>query len=234
MLKWQSNCAVNNFWLSDNSFMIKYLCSSIVRHKLLDIRTLMKIQDFCKDFDEKLWNKTIDIILSNNDELKNNYLTLSPGDFISWPVLIDNGEIVCFSGLQQNKERWGDKFARVNSRFFINPKYRHNWPGRMENLERFLNTRYLLPMQISTAKELGFQGVFMSREGDHKKVFELYVDLAYRNTGYYFEVLKDRYNVCGCLQPIPESCKQWIAVHCFCSNTQLWHEVMNQHLVKSE
>jgi hypothetical protein len=191
----------------------------------------MKVQDFCKDFDEKLWNNTLDIIISNNDELKNNYLTLSPNDFISWPVLIEDNEIVCFSGLQKNKERWGTKFARVNSRFYISPKYRHVWPGRMENSERFLNTRHLLPIQISTAKELGFEGVFMSREGDHKKVFELYVDLASRNTGHEFTVLEHRFNVCGNLDPIPESCKQWIAVHCFNGGVDLWYKGMEEYVI---
>jgi len=191
----------------------------------------MHIVDFCTDYDSRLWEKTLDIIKQHNDELKNNYLTLRPADFVCWPVLVEDDEIVCFSGLQQNLERWGDKFARINSRFFISPKYRHHGPGKMLNSEKFLNTRHLLPIQIQKAKELGFKGVFMSREGDHKTVFQLYVDLAYRNTGHYFEVLKDRYNVCGCLTPIPESCKQWIAVHCFDGDLQLWLKEMEQYKI---
>jgi hypothetical protein len=189
----------------------------------------MKILDMCVDYNSNLWDKTKKIIMDGNDPLKSNYINLSPADFVCWPVLIDNEEIVCFSGLQINVERWGINFARINSRFYINPKYRHRGPGKMSNSEKFLNTKYLLPVQIDKAKSLGLKGVFMSREGDHKKVFELYVNLAYRNTGYFFTVLEDRYNVCGNLDPVPHSCKQWIAAHCFdVDNTaDIWKNEMN-------
>jgi hypothetical protein len=189
----------------------------------------MQIIDFCKDYDETLWQETLEIINASDDYLKENYLTLTPKDFICWTVLVNNNKIVCFSGLQENKERWGSQFSRINSRFYIAPAYRHNWPGKFVETDKFLNTRHLLPVQIKDAKELGFKGIFMSREGNHKKAFELYADLAYRNTGYYFEVLDNQYNVCGNLTPIPESCKQWVAVHCFDGNTDLWLNGMNQH-----
>lgn len=192
----------------------------------------MKILDFCTDYRDDLWKRTLEIISNTNDELKNNYINLSPQDFICWPVLIQDDEIVCFSGLQENRERWGDKFARINSRFFISPKYRHRGPGKLTNREKFLNTRYLLPIQIEHAKNLKFSGVFMSREGDHKKVFERYVNLAYKNTNYHFEILKNRYNVCGHLAPIPESCKQWIAVHCFNGDIELWNESMRNYQIE--
>lgn len=191
----------------------------------------MKIIDFCKEYDDHLWKQTLDIIVNSNDELKDNYISLTPDDFVCWPVLVNNDEIVCFSGLQANCERWGDQFARINSRFFISPKYRHQTPGKLTDCKKFLNTRHLLPIQIYKAKELGFAGIFMSREGDHKRVFEKYVDLAYKNTGYCFNVLADRYNVCGHLSPVPESCKQWIAVHCFNNNSNTWNQHMKQFKV---
>jgi hypothetical protein len=188
----------------------------------------MKIVDFCNEYNDQLWKQTLDIIVDSNDELKNNYINLTPSDFVSWTVLVDDNEIVCFSGLQENHERWGNNFARINSRFFISPKYRHKHPGKLTDCKKFLNTRHLLPIQIQKAKELGFAGIFMSREGDHKRVFEKYVDLACKNTGYYFNVLTDRYNVCGHLSPVPDPCKQWIAVHCFNSNVDTWNRQMNQ------
>jgi hypothetical protein len=191
----------------------------------------MNIVDFCTAYNDSIWKKTLNVIKSHNDELKNNYLNLSPTDFVCWPVLIDGDEIVCFSGLQKNVERWGDKFARINSRFFINPKFRHKGPGKLLHSEKFLNSRHLLPIQISKAKQLGFKGVFMSREGDHRKAFELYVDLAYRNSNHHFKVLNDRYNVCGSLEPIPESCKQWVAVHCFNNDMQLWFDEMHRYKI---
>jgi hypothetical protein len=186
----------------------------------------MKIIDFCENFDKDLWEKTLEIIVNNKDELKNNYINLSPKDFVCWPVLIENNEIVCFSGLQINQERWGDNFARINSRFFISPKYRHRTPGKLNNHDKFLNTKYLLPVQIEFAKEMGLKGIFMSREGDHKKVFEHYANLAYKNTGYFFKILTYQYNVCGQQNPVPESCKQWIALHCFDGNENLWNTSM--------
>lgn len=191
----------------------------------------MKIVDFCISFDEELWKKTLNYIIAGNDELKENYINLSPRDFISWPVLIDNDEIVCFSALQENKERWSKNFARINSRFYINPKYRHRTPGKLNQNEKFLNTKHLLPLQIQKAKELGFKGVFMSREGDHKTVFELYVNLTYKNTGYRFNVLTHRFNICGNVNPIPRSCKQWIALHCFDGDESLWFKVMEQNRI---
>jgi len=88
----------------------------------------MKIVDFCTDYDSVIWEKTLENIVNGDDELKNNYINLTPRDFVCWPVLIDNNEIVCFSGLQINYSRWSDKFARINSRFYISPKYRHHGP----------------------------------------------------------------------------------------------------------
>lgn len=192
----------------------------------------MKIIDFCKEFDDVLWKKTLDVINDSNDELKNNYVSLTPDDFVCWPVLIENDEIVCFSGLQQNVERWGDRFARVNSRFYISPKYRHQNPGKLTDYKKFLNTRYLLPLQLQVAVDLGLLGVFMSREGDHKRVFEKYVNLANQNTGYYFEILAHRYNVCGHQNPTPESCKQWIAICLLRGDLNSWNQQMNQFKIK--
>ena len=190
--------------------------------------SFMKIVDFCKDFDKTLWGETLEIIVKSNDDLKKNYISLKPSDFVCWPVLIENDKIVCFSGLQINSERWSNKFARINSRFFISPTYRHRNPGKLKNQDKFLNTKYLLPIQIKKAKELKLSGVFMSREGDHKRVFEKYSDLAFRNTGHYFKILDHRYNVCGCLNSIPNSCKQWIALHLFECDEKIWHESMNK------
>lgn len=189
----------------------------------------MKIIDFCKNYDDTLWQNTLGIIKNSNDDLKNNYLTLNPDDFICWPVLVDDGKIVCFSGLQMNINRWGSHYARVNSRFYISPDHRHKSPGKLSNSKTFLNTRYLLPLQIIKAKELGLSGVFMTREGEHRHAFELYANLASRNTGCIFELLCDRYNVCGCIDPVPESCKQLVALHCFDHSQRIWFRDMEQH-----
>jgi hypothetical protein len=188
----------------------------------------MQIKDFCIDYNDTLWQKLLAIIVDSNDDLKANYIDIKPSDFVCWPVLIDNNEIVCFSGLQQNFDRWGKNFARVNSRFYINPKFRHKGPGKLTKTEKFLNTKYLLPIQIFTANKMNFEGVFMSREGDYRKAFERYSDLAFKNTGIYFEILNDRYNVCGNQDIVPESCKQWIALHCFNGRKDLWENDMKQ------
>lgn len=189
------------------------------------------IIDFAQTFDingQRLWSVVIDKISNGNDSLKNNYVTLDPTSFASFPVLIENDEIVCFSGLQINPEKWG-ACARINARMWIDPRYRHNYLTKMTNPERFLNTRYLLPIQIEHAKKLNIDTVFISREGRYKKFLERYCDLILLNTGYKFTVLDHRYNVCGNIQPIPHTCSQLVAVHSFSGTNDDWSNNMLQY-----
>jgi hypothetical protein len=194
----------------------------------------MIIVDYCKDFDERLWNKAIDKISKSDDPLKENYLTLTPQDFVCLPVLIKDDEIICFSGLQLNKTRWTEHFARINARMWIAPEWRHRGPGKMTKASKYLNTQYLLPVQLEYARSINLQGVFISREGNYRRFLQQYCELIKVNAGVEFTVLDGMYNVCGCLDPVPESCKQLIALHTFRGDVESWNTAMAQHKLTVE
>ena len=69
--------------------------------------TMIKIVDYTNHFDKKLWQKFQDTITVSSDDLKYNYINLDPRDFVSFPVVIIEDKIVCFSALQVNKDWWG-------------------------------------------------------------------------------------------------------------------------------
>lgn len=68
-------------------------------------------------------------------------------EMICWTVLYDGDDVVAFSGLQD----FEDGTARVNSRCYIMPEYRHG--------ERYPWT-WLAPEQIEIADALGFTKLF--------------------------------------------------------------------------
>lgn len=188
----------------------------------------MKVIDFASNFDhncQRLWRQAIDTISNSNDKLRDNYINLDPTEFVSFPVLIENDKITCFSGLQRNPERWGD-CARINARMWIAPEHRHHYLTKMTRGDKFVNTRYILPIQLQRAQELGIDTVFISREGPYSKFLKRYCDLIRLNTDRQFTVLPDRYNVCGSLDPVPESCRQLIAVYSFSQNFNIWNRDM--------
>jgi hypothetical protein len=171
---------------------------------------LRKIIDFATNFDADLWDQYQAYLLTTNDDLKDNYVGLNPQDFACFPVVIINNQIVCFSALQISKDRWGEGIGRVSTRMWIHPDYRHK--GRFTGGNKFLNTTYCLPLQLAKARSLGLDCVFISRE-HNPKAFEHYLDLIKINCNITFAIESKRYNVCGSLDPIPESCKQWVAVY---------------------
>jgi hypothetical protein len=189
----------------------------------------MKVIDFCQDFDQTLWNDVLEKIRISNDPLKKNYLNLTPGDFVCLPVLIENKKIICFSGLQINESKWGKEIGRINARMWIEPSHRHLSLGKMKNSDKFFNTKYLLPLQIQKAKEIGLDTLFISREGSYRNFMEKYCDLIFSNTGHRFKLLDRCYNVCGDIPIIPESCKQLIAWFSFSNNYEIWDRHMGKH-----
>jgi hypothetical protein len=191
----------------------------------------MRIIDLTQDFNneaKQLWSDAIKKIQDGNDALKENYVNLNPEKFLCFPVLIENDQIICFSGLQQDTQRWGE-CARINARMWICPQYRHNYLTKMSDSERFFNTRYLLPIQLKRAQELNIDTVFISRGGDYRRFLNRYCDLIQLNTGITFNVLEHRYNVCGQLNPVPSDCSQLIAVHSFSNSMKVWNNNMSQY-----
>jgi hypothetical protein len=75
---------------------------------------------------------------------------------------------------------------------------------------KFLNTTYCLPLQLAVAKRIGLDSVFISRE-ENLRGFQEYLKLIKINCNEEFTIWKNKFNVCGTQNPVPESCKQWIA-----------------------
>lgn len=167
------------------------------------------VVDLCQDrsFDS-LWYEEIDKIKDSNDNLKHNYTSIQFSDFESFTMLVSGNSVVAFSGLQFLPERWGRQTARVLSRFYISPEYRHGSTLLTDDLY----TEYMLPTQISIARGMGLSSVFISRQHGLMSFgkFISQVNDTIRDTN--FELLNGRYDICGIEKPVPESCKQFIAL----------------------
>jgi hypothetical protein len=162
------------------------------------------------DYDD-LWKNVIKRISKSSDKLKNNYINLNPKDFPCFTAIIENNEIVCFSALQIDLKKWGQNIARCSTRMWIAPEKRFNGMTKFSSGSKFLNSYYCLPLQIQKSKDLGIKCLFMSRE-ENPKAFGKWAQLVNNNCRTNFIFLEDRYNVCGNLNPIPVSCKQYICL----------------------
>jgi hypothetical protein len=183
------------------------------------------VKDRSIDF---LWARTLEEIFVSSDKLKNNYKEIDLSMFISFHVAAEENKILGFSGLQYMPDRWGLKIARCMSRFYLHPDSRHGF----ELFQKPLITESILPLQIKDAQNLNIDAVFMSREKGRFS-FERSVDyLKSKNSMIDFSILKDRYNVCGSMDQIPESCKQFIALM-YLNNQgkETWERDMLQHRI---
>lgn len=185
-----------------------------------------------RDYDS-LYFKTIELIKSSNDKLRSNYLSVFPTDFLSFPAIIENDEIICFSALQTNIDRWGEKIARCSTRMWIHPKKRFVGMTKFTKGSKFLNSFYCIPLQLEKAKKYGYKSIFMSRE-ENPRAFKKWTELVNYNCGTNFIFLPYRYNVCGNLDPVPESCKQFVAVEGSEESLFIWHNNMNKFLIQQD
>jgi hypothetical protein len=192
---------------------------------------MKKIIDFATSYDSELWNQFQAFLLTTNDDLKENYVNLDPRMFACFPVVILDNKIVCFSALQLSQEKWGPKIGRVSTRMWIHPDYRHQ--GKFVGGDRFLNTTYCLPLQLSKAKLLELDCVFISREHNHR-AFKHYLDLIEINCKTLFELEPTQYNVCGSISPVPDSCKQYVALNYLTNHgVEQWDKHMNKYKLES-
>jgi len=162
------------------------------------------------DYDD-LWKNVIKKVSIGSDKLKENYINLNPKDFPCFTAVIENNEIVCFSALQLSLKKWGRDIGRCSTRMWIAPEKRFNGMTKFSSGPKFLNSYYCLPLQIKKSKDLGIKCLFMSRE-ENPKAFKKWAQLVNNNCGTNFVCLEGRYNVCGNLNPVPESCKQYISL----------------------
>jgi len=180
------------------------------------------------------WLKVLKFISNSNDKLKNNYIDLDPKKFLSFTALLNDDQIIGFSGLQSSFERWGPNIVRCSTRMWIHPNYRSTGMTKFTQGDKFLNSFYLIPKQLEIAKKLKYSCVFMSRESN-PRAFAEWSKLVNRNTGSNFQNLKDRYNVCGSLDTIPESCKQFISLNFVDSSSlDIWNHSMEKFKIKED
>ena len=172
---------------------------------------MIKIIDYANNFDNELWTKFQEYVITTTDVMKHNYIDLDPRAFVSFPVVIADDTIICFSGLQINKDWWGEGIGRVSSRMWIHPDYRHT--GKFTGGAKFLNTTYCLPLQLAKAKLIGLDCVFISRE-HNPKGFEEYLKLIKVNCKTEFTMELTKYALNGpCQVEDPESMKQWVMLY---------------------
>lgn len=194
----------------------------------------MQVIDLIVNPQDQLWKETVDYISGTNDILKNNYINIKFNEFLSFPVVVENNKIICFSGLHYNEQRWGKRLARFSSRMWIHPDYRIKSISKFSGGPKFLNSTHCLPLQIQKAKEFGLDSMFISRE--HNLFgFKQYIDLVEINCNLKFEIKPNRYNVCGTTYDDQEGCIQYVAVHHLTdSGNEIWVRNMTKHLIVNQ
>ena len=155
---------------------------------------IMNVTDLSKDNTYRdLWTKFKLEIIDSNDKLNDNYIDLEPRSFASFPALIKDNRIICFSGLQLDPA-WGNDIARCNTKMWVHPDYRFKSIVRFAGGPQYLNTTHCLPLQLQEAKKLGIDCLFISRQ-KNKLGFEQYLNLIDINCNYKFELETATYNI---------------------------------------
>lgn len=185
----------------------------------------MQIADLVQtdEYDEE-WKSCLSFIQNNclTDPLYQNYITLSKKEFVSLPVVIIDNIIVAFSGAQV-KDDWGPNIARISSRFWIHPAFRHN-PSKFKNSNTpWYNSEFLIKIQLAEIRKLGVPNVFISREGNYRKSFQQFIKLVNEYNNVDFKVLEGQYLV----QHVP----QILALYSF-DNTQLDKVIVEETFIK--
>jgi hypothetical protein len=191
---------------------------------------MIKIVDFATSFDVVAWNQFRQYVTTTTDDLKYNYIDLDPRDYVSFPVVIIDNIIVCFSALQTNSDWWGTGIGRVSTRMWIHPDYRHT--GKFTGGDKFLNTTYCLPLQLAKAQLLGLDCVFISRE-NNLKGFDEYLKLIKVNCNTEFVMEPNKYALNGpCYVEDPESMKQWVMLyHLTDQGKERWNRNMKNYVL---
>ena len=168
----------------------------------------MQIVDITKtDQYDNLWALCLFFIQENciADPLYKNYINLDKGDFISLPVVILDNTIIAFSGAQFKPDVWGHNIARISSRFWTHPLYRHSISKFQKSDKPWYNSEFLIQHQITEVKRLDIPHMFISREGNYRKSFQQYINLVNKYNATNFKLLEEYYLI--------QNTPQLIAVH---------------------
>jgi len=153
------------------------------------------------------------------DPLYENYANLDVADFICLTAVLDQGEIIALSGVQEKLDRWGANTVRMSTRFWMHPKFRISALSKYDPEQRFyFNSQLMIPYQLEVLKKLGVKFAIITREGNYRRSFGKFIDLVNYHNKTNFRVLPGIYNVCDHMSVVPESCQQIVAVHSFSSS----------------
>lgn len=184
-----------------------------------------------------LFKYTLSVIEKSNDPLKENYVKINLDEFLSFPILIKNNEIICFSGAQIRHNIWGKHIARISTRFWKHPKFRIKSFHKLNNVENTLNIKYCIPMQIEKLKKHNIECFFISREskktGKVMYAFSEYIELINKEYNQNLKILPNRYNVCG-LHSVNEKCKQFVSLNHTENSLKIWNEYMKHLKINSD
>lgn len=159
------------------------------------------------------WHSCVEYIREHckGDELYANYLNINLAEFVSFPVVIEDGQIVAFSGAQYRPMRWSPFVARISTRMWIHPDRRethltHFTPGARV----WYNSELIIPRQLEViARTKTIQAVFITRHR-HPRGFQKFIDLVNLHNHMHLKVFKHPYYVCG-RGYMNEDCLQYVA-----------------------
>lgn len=157
----------------------------------------MLVTDLVKtDQYNKHWEDCLSFISEKcrADSLYKNYISLQKTDFISLPAVIIDNKIIAFSGAQV-KDEWGPNIARLSSRFWIHPDYRHSLSKFEYSQTPWYNSEYLIQHQLKEVAERKIPHLFISRQGNVRNGFQKFINLVNRFNNTEFQVLEGLWNI---------------------------------------
>ena len=161
---------------------------------------------------EDLWNECMETIKSQcrADPLYENYVNLSPEQYYYFVTVIYENKIISFGAIEYSPHKWGEKIARVLTRFWIHPDFRSNGLTKWgPNAVRF--SPIILKAQLEfLSSQNKIKVAMITREGKYSKSFKKITKLASSVSVDAFEILKNIYNVCG--DSNDDSCYQMVAL----------------------
>jgi hypothetical protein len=173
------------------------------------------IIDLKKDYGSyrQYWYRCLSYIESNcgSDQLYKNYLNIDLDYFINFIAIIYNDSIISFGGIEYNPNKWGDKIARVLTRFWIHPDYRTASLTKWDDRSIRFSPMVLKPQLEFLSTRNDIFAAMITREGKYKRSFQEIVRLANTVSKNEFSIQEGLFNVC---YPDKEddSCRQMIAL----------------------
>jgi hypothetical protein len=145
-----------------------------------------------------------------SDPLFKNYIDIDPDRYYHFVTAVYKNTIISFGAIEYSPHKWGEKIARVLTRFWIHPDFRSNGLTKWG----FNNVRFspiILDAQLKFLKTQNkIEVAMITREGEFPNSFKKITELASSVSDDPFEILEKIYNVCG--DSTDSSCYQMIAL----------------------